>query len=141
MQISGTRQWSTISRELPASLTSFGARSDVLAIATCTGGGSCGGLCEASGKAALTINFGSSGAALVSAAACVTGSATVTACTGGVSSDCLCDEPGNPASTVGSGLSGAALLAVGVTASAAHPTRTRAVSRDCLCHGSGNAAP
>src|SRR5260370_21114060 len=121
MQISGTRHSSTISRELPASLTSFGAGSDVLAIATCTGGGSCGGLCEASGKAALAIRFGSSGAALVSAAACVTGSATVTACTGGVSSDCLCDESGNAASTVGSGLSGAAVVsaAVCVTGSAA----------------------
>src|SRR6266403_2029535 len=62
---------------LTASVTSFGTKSDVFAVATCTGGKSAGSVCDGSGNAATTIDSGLSEAAVVSVAAPVTGSAAV----------------------------------------------------------------
>src|SRR4030088_580787 len=61
--------------ELKASLKSFGTRSGVLAVATRTGGDSGASICDESGNAASTIDFGSSEAAGVSVVVPVTDSA------------------------------------------------------------------
>src|SRR5258708_27830418 len=76
-QMSTTRHSSRISMELAASLTSFGAGSGVLAVATCTGGDSGGGICDEFGNAASTIDSGSSEAGVMSVAVPVTDSAAV----------------------------------------------------------------
>src|SRR5260370_29096733 len=68
MQMSATRHSSGISMELTASLTSFGTGSGVLAVATCTGGDSCGGICDQLGNMASTIDSPLSEAAVVSGA-------------------------------------------------------------------------
>src|SRR6516164_4969851 len=75
MQGSATRHSPRISMEPTASLVPFGTASGMIAVATCTGGVSGGGVCEGSANAASTIVFGSSGAAAVSVA--VNDSATV----------------------------------------------------------------
>src|SRR6266705_2125620 len=77
MQMSATRHSSGISMELTASLASFGTGSGVLAVATCTGGVSGGGICDESGNVASTIDSGSSETAAVSLAVPVTDSAAV----------------------------------------------------------------
>src|SRR5207342_559107 len=77
MQLSATRHSPRISMELTSSLTSFGVGSDMLAVATCTGGDSGGSICDESGNAASTIDFGSSEAGVVSAAVLVIDSAAV----------------------------------------------------------------
>src|SRR5260221_11660481 len=77
MQMSATRHSSRLSMDLTASLASFGTGSGVLAVATCTGGVSGGSICDEAGNAASTIDSGSSDAAVVSVAVCVTGSAAV----------------------------------------------------------------
>src|ERR1700692_4563351 len=77
MQLSATRHSSRISMDLAGSLTSFGTGSGVLAVATCTGGVSGGSICDEAANAASTIDSGSSDAAVVSVAVCVTGSAAV----------------------------------------------------------------
>src|ERR1700730_9862947 len=66
-----------VSVGLTASLASFETGSGVLAVATCTGGVSGGSICGEAGNAASTIDSGSSDAAVVSVAVCVTGSAAV----------------------------------------------------------------
>src|SRR5258705_13968526 len=65
MQMSVTRHPSRISMELAAS-KSLGTKSDVLAVATCTGGVSDASVCDESAKASFTYDSGSSEAAVVS---------------------------------------------------------------------------
>src|SRR5882757_6598722 len=77
MQLSAIWHCSRGSAGRAASLTSSGPGSGVFAVATCTGGGSCGGTCGKSGSAATTIGFGSSGTAVVPAVVSVTDSAAV----------------------------------------------------------------
>src|SRR6266403_4666619 len=62
---------------LTASVTSFGTKSDVFAVATCTGGKSAGSVCDGSGNAATTIDSGLSEATVVSVAVPAAGSAAV----------------------------------------------------------------
>src|SRR5712671_6003739 len=66
MQTSTTKHSSRISRELIASLVSFGTGSGVLAVATCTDGVSGGSIRDESGNVASTIDSGSSEAAVMS---------------------------------------------------------------------------
>src|SRR5258708_15166483 len=75
--MSTTRHSSRISMELAASLTSFGTGSGVLAVATCTGGDSGGGICDEFGNAASTIDSGSSEAGVMSVAVPVTDTAAI----------------------------------------------------------------
>src|SRR6516162_8592047 len=65
--------------ELTASLVSLGIASDVLAVATCTGGVSGGSICDQYVNAASTIDAGSSEAAVVSVAVPVTDAAATSA--------------------------------------------------------------
>src|SRR5580693_2751596 len=76
MQVSATRHSSRISEELTASLASFVTGSGVLAVTTCTGDVSGGGICDESGNVASTIDASSFEAAVVSAVP-VTDSAAV----------------------------------------------------------------
>ena len=62
---------------LTASLTSFGAGSDVLTAAICTGHDSDSSISEESGNAASTINSGSSDAAVFSVAVSLNDSVVV----------------------------------------------------------------
>src|SRR5260370_19751878 len=66
--MSATRQSWRISMGLTVSLASFGTGSGLLAVATCTGGVSDGGICDEAGDPASTIDSGSSEAAVVSVA-------------------------------------------------------------------------
>src|SRR6266702_1231921 len=76
MQMSVSRHSSGISMELTASLTSCTTGSGVLAVATCTGGDSCGSICEL-GDVASTIDSALSEAVVVSVAVPVNDAAAV----------------------------------------------------------------
>ena len=90
---------------LASSLASSSTGSGVFAVATCTGGVSGGSVCDVSGNAASTIDFGSSEAAVVSAAVPVTASAavatsalaTVALATVALSTAVACGASANPA--------------------------------------------
>src|ERR1700749_3447037 len=77
MQISATRHSSGSSMDLTGSLKSSRIGSAGLAVATCTGGDSGGGICDAIGNVASTIVFDSSETDVVSVAGVVSGGDSV----------------------------------------------------------------